>query len=29
MVLRNGRLKIGYQLWQEEEEELRKDFNIA
>ena len=28
MVLRNGHLKIGYQLWQKEEE-LRKDFNIA
>ena len=25
---RNGYLKIGYQLWQKEEE-LRKDFNIA
>ena len=28
MVLRNGQLKIGYQLWQKEEE-LRKVFNIA
>ena len=28
MVLRNGHSKIGYQLWQEEEE-LRKDCNIA
>ena len=28
MVLRNGHLKIGYQLWHKEEER-RKDFNIA
>ena len=28
MVLRKGQLKIGYQLWQKEEE-LRKGFNIA
>ena len=27
MVLRNGHLKIGYQLWQKEE--LRKGFNVA
>ena len=28
-MLRNGYLKIGYQLWQKEEEEVRKDVNVG
>ena len=28
MVLQSGYLKIGYELWQKKEEELREGFNV-